>query len=200
MKSKRAKAKTPIEIIPINIKSPPKAEDALSSLLEPGINPHTIIKSLRNAAFLEGPGAVRLPLAYLLTAVTMGFVVALHSKLQATVQRKALLVFTLIFFVINCLLFWWIFPLGWNWLPLMFWVWANICTFALITQFWISVNDVLNPREAKRLIGFFGSGGILGGIIGGLSVGFLVEADVLTPHNLLLLASSMFLLGILLVL
>jgi len=57
------------------------------------------------------------------------------------------------------------------------------------TQFWITVNDIFNPREAKRLIGFFGSGGILGGIVGGLTVGLLAKSKV--SNHLLLIACGM---------
>jgi AAA family ATP:ADP antiporter len=155
--------------------------------------PHSIIKPLRTAVYLEDLGALKLPIAYLLTAITMGFVVALHSKLQAKVPRQVLLISSLTFFVSNCLLFWWLFPRGWNWFPLVFWIWANIFIYVLMTQFWISINDVLNPREAKRLIGFFGSGGILGGIIGGLLTG--IFARVVAPFHLLLVALCMLILS-----
>ena len=41
--------------------------------------------------------------------------------------------------------------------------------FALLatSQFWVLANVVFNVREAKRLFGFIGAGGIAGGIAGG---------------------------------
>ena len=72
----------------------------------------------------------------------------------------------------------------WQWLALIYWMWANLFVVALTTQFWFLVNDVFNPREAKRLIGFFGSGGILGGVAGNLLTGFLAKPE--TSHRLLL--------------
>lgn len=154
--------------------------------------PHTIIKSLRNASYLETLGAMNLPVAYLLTAILMGFVVALHSKLQVRIHRRILLISSLLFFLSNVLVFWILFPMNWDWLPLVFWIWANIFIFVLMTQFWILVNDVFNPREAKRLIGFFGSGGILGGVAGGLAAGFWAVHG--KPHNLLLVSGGLILL------
>ncbi len=78
-------------------------------------------------------------------------------------------------------------------MPLAFWIWANIFIVVLVTQFWILVNDVFNPREVKRLIGFFGSGGLLGGILGGLLTGSLGR-DI--PDELLLIASGILILSI----
>jgi len=135
--------------------------------------PHTIIKSVRDARYLIDMGSIKLPIAYLLTAVLMGFVVAFHSKLQVRVQRSILIISSLVFFIITCFIFGLLIIQGWTWVPLVFWIWANILVIVLMTQFWFLVNDVFNPREAKRLIGFFVSGGILGGIFGGLLTGLL---------------------------
>lgn len=134
--------------------------------------PFYIIKPIRDASFLDELGSRNLPWAYA-TALIVGLVVALHSKIQARLSRSALIVGSLVFFALTSLLFWVLFPSGGRWLPLAFWMWANIFAVVLVTQFWIVVNDVFNPREAKRLIGFFGSGGILGGIVGAMFTAFL---------------------------
>ncbi|MGB8952006.1 MAG: MFS transporter [Candidatus Aminicenantales bacterium] len=147
-----------------------------------------IIKSLRVAHYLEKEGSERLPLAYFITAVFTGLVVALHSRLSHKVKRHILTGSSLLFFTLTCFLFWLTFPRDWAWLPLAYWVWANILAVLLVTQFWLQVNDTFNPREAKRLIGFFGSGGILGGIIGGELTGLLAKSEV--SSNLLLLACA----------
>jgi len=135
--------------------------------------PYYIIKPVRDAQYLIVKGSKELPIAYLLTALIMGFFVAFYSKLQIKVQRHVLIISSLIFFIVTCFLFGLLFRKGLPWMPLVFWIWANIFIVVLVTQFWILVNDIFNPREAKRLIGFFGSGGILGGVFGGLLTGFL---------------------------
>ena len=159
--------------------------------------PYSIIKSLRNASYLDMRGAKELPIAYLLAAVLTGFIVAFHSKLQVKIPRHLLIISSLIFFVLTCLLFWLFFPYEWSWMPLAYWIWSSIFIIVLVTQFWISVNDVFNPREVKRLIGLFGSGGILGGIVGGLAAGVLAKDTV--AHELLLIASGMLIAGVIVV-
>jgi len=150
---------------------------------------YTIIKSLRVAGFLDTLGANKIPVARLLGAILMGFVVALHSKLQIKTPRHLLIIFSLIFFSSTGFLFWFFFPYKWNWLPLACWIWADVFVAVLMTQFWIAVNDLFNPREVKRLVGFFGSGGILGGIFGGELTGLLAKSNVDT--NFLLVASGL---------
>ena len=156
--------------------------------------PFYVIKPIRDASFLDELGSRNLPWAYA-TALIVGLLVALHSKIQARLSRSGLVLGSLAVFVLTCLAFWRIFPLGWKWLPLAFWMWANMFVIVLVTQFWIVVNDVFNPREAKRLIGFFGSGGILGGIVGALLTGLLARPDnatrLLLPASLLLACSAL---------
>jgi AAA family ATP:ADP antiporter len=156
--------------------------------------PFTIIKSIRDADFLKKLGPQYLPYAYA-TALVVAIVVAFHSKLQVKIRRHLLISSSLFLFILTSLFFWFIFPRGeeasTKWLLVAFWMWANLFVVVLVTQFWILVNDVFNPREAKRLIGFFGSGGILGGIFGGLTTAILARLNV--SNNSLLLVASGFL-------
>ncbi len=162
------------------------------------IVPYNIIKSIRNASFLSGLGSEYLPFAYLITAAAIGGVVAFHSKIQAKVSKPLLIISSLVFFTVTCFLFWFFGKfLQWSLLPYLYWVWVNMFIVVLTTQFWMTVNDVLNPREFKRLSGFFVSGGILGGILGGGMAGFLAKSDV--DYDLLLLASGILFLCVMVV-
>ncbi len=136
--------------------------------------PFSIFKSVRDASFLNELGSENLPAAYA-TAFFVGLAVALQAKLQARAPRRLLLAGSLVFFSLTGAAFAFFFRASGSWLALIYWVWANILIVSLMTQFWIVVNDVFNPREAKRIIGFVGSGGILGGIAGGLLTGLLAR-------------------------
>ncbi len=157
--------------------------------------PYYIIKPYRDAKYIVTEGSEYLPIAYLTTAIVVGIVVALYSRLQARVPRRVLIILCLVFFMVTCLISQRLFVKEekFAWMPLVFWVWANIFIVVLGTQFWMLVNDVFNPREAKRLIGFFGSGGLLGGIFGALLTGLLGRKY---PDNLLLIAFGMLILSI----
>ena len=48
----------------------------------------------------------------------------------------------------------------------VFCFWADVFIAMSVTQFWIAVNDVIAPFQAKRLVGLFVTGGLFGGIAG----------------------------------
>lgn len=141
--------------------------------------PHTIIKTLRYADLLQNEGSKRLPIAYLSAAVVAGLVVFIHSKIQFRFSNQRLMISSLVFFVISGLLFSVIlhmdFAVESAFLRYTYWVWGVVLVAVLVTQFWLIINEVFNPREAKRLIGFCGSGGILGGMFGGLLAKLLTD-------------------------
>jgi len=129
--------------------------------------PHTIIKALRYTDLLDKVGSQGLPLAYLLAAIVTGFVVMLHSKIQFRISNQKSVISTLIFFVLTGLLFQVFLETGGEVLTYLYWIWASVFIVVFMTHFGLTVTEVFNPRQARRLIGFCGSGGILGGVLGG---------------------------------
>jgi AAA family ATP:ADP antiporter len=146
-----------------------------------------ILKPVKISLFLEWLSFENLPLAYLLTALLIGFVVTLNSKLLNTMNRRLYVSISLAVFIISLIVFWWLYQFNWKWLSLIFGFWVDVFTATSITQFWILVNDTYNPRQAKRLIGFLVSGGLLGGIFGALLASFL--AKIFRTEDLLLVCS-----------
>lgn len=144
-----------------------------------------IIKPVKISNFLEGLSANRLPFAYLLTALLIGFVVSVNTRFLHNLKRNVYISISLMFFIFCLVFFWLFFRRNWNAMPMIYWVWSDIFTITTVTQFWILVNDVYHPRQAKRLVGFLVSGGLLGGIVGSLLSRFL--AQLLGTTNLLLI-------------
>lgn len=150
-----------------------------------------IIKPVKVSLFLQRLEFSRLPYAYLLTALLMGFVVALNQRLLSVIRRQLYVSFSLIFFISNLFLFWFLFKIQWPWISLIYWFWSELFVVTSVTQFWIFVNDIYNPRQVRRLIGFLVSGGILGGIAGSFLASFLSRK--VGTENLLLICPFMLL-------
>jgi AAA family ATP:ADP antiporter len=170
-----------------------------------------IIKTVKET-FLIGINPRLWPYPDLITVGLIGFVIALNTRLLNKLPRRVHASRTVIFFASNLLLFWFIFDASyrnmvlsptvdssglWGVVPLLlgirnswpapvivFSFWSDIFIATSVTHFWIAVNDVCNPHQAKRTVGFFVTGGLLGGISGAFLTWLL--ARPLGPANLLL--------------
>ncbi|MBI4971613.1 MAG: MFS transporter, partial [Candidatus Omnitrophica bacterium] len=147
-----------------------------------------ILKPVRSSIFLEKSGFENLPYVWITTVLILMVIVTVYVKFASWLQKNVLLMGTVMFFISNILVFWWL--LGNKdipGLPAAFYIWVSIFSIMNVTQFWTLANDIFNPREAKRLFGFIGSGGILGGMCGGYITGLLVH--LVGTVNLLIVAA-----------
>lgn len=134
-----------------------------------------ILKPGKISLFLAGLSYNMLPYAYLLTAIIIGIVLPLNTRLLQSSKRALFISLSLIFFIFSLLIFRILFPYLGNWFLLLYWVWVELFTITSVTQFWILVNDIYLPHQAKRLFGFLVSGGLLGGIAGSLITTFFAK-------------------------
>lgn len=152
-----------------------------------------IIKPVKISSFLDNLSINYIPVAYLITAVLIGFFVSLNTRLLGSMRRNVYISLGLVFFI-SCLFIFWIFFTGGKGLKsisMIYWFWAELFTLTSVTQFWILINDIYNPRQARRLVGFLVSGGLLGGVAGSLLSSRLVAAKVISTENLLLIPPLM---------
>ncbi len=150
-----------------------------------------IIKPVKLSLFLDQLTFERLPFAYLLTAVFMGFVVSLNTRLLRAMKRHVYLSISLAFFIVSLFIFWILFQMERQWVFYVYWLWSEIFMVTTVTQFWILVNDIYHPRQAKRLIGFLVSGGLLGGFCGYILSFLLTESRAIETEGLLLICPLM---------
>lgn len=148
-----------------------------------------IIKPTVNALFLSQLGVENLPIAFLLVAVIAIFSSYFYSKALANFSLKRIIRFTLLIsiFVIVLLAVLLRFHFLNKWMLFFFYVWVAIHAVLSASQFWVMANLVYNPREAKRLFGFIGSGAILGGIFGGYLTSLL--APIIGNENVIFIAA-----------
>jgi ATP:ADP antiporter, AAA family len=127
-----------------------------------------IILPLKIANFLKKLDLGILPLVLFGTAVAMSFVASVNSRFLQKLKPRRYIQSSLVFFMAGLALFWWLEGLDPHprWSAIVFWFWAEMFLAVSVIQFWILVNDVFSPRRAKRFIGLFVVGGLLGGIAG----------------------------------
>lgn len=125
-------------------------------------------RAARDALFLDQFKANELPYVDIAVAALVGFIVAFYIRMGRLASVRNLQVACLLFFAANLSAFWYGFHFHKvTWLPPVFYIWVGIFGVLVVTQVWTLANFVWTTREAKRLFGILGSGGIAGGIAGG---------------------------------
>ena len=124
-------------------------------------------KLARDSLFLDRFRADQLPYVYLANAVLVSIVIAVYLRIARRVRLEPLLIGCLLVFVAMALISWWgLFLFRWDWLFPALYIWVGIFGGLAIAQVWTLANFMLTTREAKRIFGLVGSGGITGGIFG----------------------------------
>ncbi|MGE5413076.1 MAG: Npt1/Npt2 family nucleotide transporter [Syntrophomonadaceae bacterium] len=152
------------------------------------ITAYQLGKTARDALFLNVFKASKLPYADMAIALSVGFVIAIYVTVGRRVQLRDLLVGCLFLFAGVQLCFWYLakFRPGLTWQYPAFYVWVGIVGVLAPTQVWTLANYLLTTREAKRVFGIVGAGGISGWIVSGILADKLASTKGLGTESLLL--------------
>jgi ATP:ADP antiporter, AAA family len=128
----------------------------------------TLARTSRDAVFLARLPATLLPYVYLgVGAFTMAAALGVaHLTRRWPVRR--LLADGAAYTAVSLLVFAAWLQVSARLAAVAFYLWVNVYSLVLFSQFWIFANSLSNPREARRTFGFIGAAGILGGLFGGL--------------------------------
>ena len=149
-------------------------------------------KAVRQATFIDTLGAEQLPFVYLAVALCSYPLLLLHGKLIDRFPQQNVLAATAILVSLSLAGFWYLFRVQPMVASATFYVWISIIGILLVSQFWALSSNLLDARQAKRLFGFIGAGGILGSIAGGQLARWAGAA--VGSINLLLVAAGILLL------
>ncbi|MEE8595500.1 MAG: MFS transporter [Gemmatimonadota bacterium] len=162
------------------------------------LSAYYILRPLREEMGIAG-GVRNLPWLFTGTLVAM---LLLHPPFAALVSRLPRLRFVSItyrFFMLNLLIFFVLLKLSTEaqniWVGRAFFVWISVFNLFIVSVFWAFMADTYNIRQGKRLFGFIGVGGSLGGILGSAITATL--AGPVGPVNLLLISVVLLELGVL---
>src|SRR5688572_31616109 len=154
------------------------------------VSAYTNGQVVRDALFLGRFEAMRLPYVDFVVAAVVGGVLAVYFRIGRRMPLVHLLSASLCFFAANVALFWWVARFHQSeWLYPVVYIWVGIFGVLAVSQVWTLTNFVLTAREAKRLLGFIGTGGILGGVVGGF-LSNIVSQLMGTERVLLLMGLS----------
>ncbi|MEM8933545.1 MAG: hypothetical protein AAGE94_20310, partial [Acidobacteriota bacterium] len=128
-----------------------------------------VAKAVRQSAYIDELGAEQLPLVYLAVAVVVYPVLRLWERATHGRRLDHLLIATAVLSAVCLLGFatWFRLRPGSPWPSVVFYIWTAVAGILMVSLFWSTVAQNLDPRQARRLVGGIGAGGILGSIAGG---------------------------------
>ena len=125
---------------------------------------------------------------------TLGLSLLVHPLFTWVVSRyprRRFIPIVYRFFIANLLLFFLLMRMApdeaYVWLGRVFFSWTSVFNLFVVSVFWAFMADIFRSEQGKRLFGFIGIGGTLGGILGASVTAGL--AEVLGPVNLLLISA-----------
>ena len=153
------------------------------------LSSYYIIRPIRDEMGAAG-GVDNLPWLFTGTLVGMLLAQPLFGKLVSKYPRRVFIPTTYRFFMANLLVFFILLrvldPSQQIWVGRVFFIWAAVYNLFVVSVFWAFMVDVFRNEQSKRLFGFIGVGGTIGGIMGaGLTAAL---ASPLGPINLLLIS------------
>jgi AAA family ATP:ADP antiporter len=151
---------------------------------------YTLARASRDAVFLAKLTAQRLPYLYVAVALFTALVSFGLGRASGRQSLQRSLVSLMILSGVALVAFAALFHLDHGSVPpIAFYLWSGAYGLILVSLFWSLVNEATDPREAPRLFGLVGAGGILGGLVGGAIAG--AAGGALGPEIMLVLAGGM---------
>src|SRR4051812_16301835 len=125
-----------------------------------------ILRPLRDAM---GAGEME-NVPYMITAVLIAMLLLnpLYGAIVARYRRQQFIPYTYRFFSLNLVLFFLALTFmpksATPWIGRIFFVWVSVFNIFVVSIFWAFMADVFRSGQGKRLFGFIGAGGTIGGM------------------------------------
>jgi ATP/ADP translocase/HEAT repeat protein len=161
-----------------------------------GMSSFILGRTIRDTLFLSNYKSSHLPLMYIAVAVAVSLVAIIYSRFADRFRRDKFIHWVDLGMAAIILGFWvlvrskvgdWIYP--------ALYIFVEIMGALIVVMFWTLANEVFTTREAKRLFGIIGAGGVLANVVSGLLTGWLVKKAGIATVDLLLLTAVYLMLG-----
>jgi AAA family ATP:ADP antiporter len=123
------------------------------------------------------------------TFICMLLLQPVYGALVSRFPRRVFLPLVYLFFIACLMAFWWVFNQDYAWKSAVFFIWVAVFNLFAVSVFWSYMADVFRNIDARRLYGYIGAGGTLGGFLGPAITRSLAEQ--IGVANLLLVSASL---------
>lgn len=158
------------------------------------------LKPVSRSIFLGTVGSDALPYVWIATALLLGIIVSFYYRLVARFSRLHVVISTIVIVIALLVAFRPLLVTPAAATAFAFYIFVDILSVILVEQFWSITNAVYSEAEGRRWYAYIGTGGLVGGVVGGFAAGGLVRQAGIDTVDLLLVAAAILLLLILLTL
>lgn len=153
-----------------------------------GVSTFIIGRAIRDALFLSRYNISSLPYMYVLVAIVVSVFALIYSRYIKNFRTSNVIIFIDLSFSLLFFIFWLIIKNNiTNIVYPALYVFIEIVGSLLIVPFWTFANEIFTSREAKRLFGIIGAGGVLANVAAGGFTKLVVHH--IGTENLLLICS-----------
>jgi AAA family ATP:ADP antiporter len=148
------------------------------------------LKPASRSLFIESLGAQQLPYIWIATALTMGVFIAFYHRLVERHSRINVVLGTCLVVSAVLVIFRILLDYPGPIAAAGFYVFVDILGVVLIEQFWSLTNSIYTTQEGRSWYGFVGTGGLIGGVLGGWVAAMFIKHTPLQTPDLLLTAAA----------
>jgi AAA family ATP:ADP antiporter len=148
------------------------------------------VKPASRSLFIENLGADDLPYVWIGTALFLGAIIGLYHRIVERHSRVNVVLGSCIVFIAILIGFYFLLQTGSTAASVAFYIFTDIFSVVLVEQFWSLTNTVFVTEEGKRWYGLIATGGLVGGVAGGVAATFLLDHTPLHTRELLLVAAG----------
>ncbi|ATX79198.1 ATP:ADP antiporter, AAA family [Mariprofundus aestuarium] len=151
------------------------------------------LKPVSRSIFLEAVGSEYLPYVWMATALVLGLIVSFYYRLVARFSRLHVVISTVLIITVLLVFFRLLLIQPAQITAFAFFIFVDILSVVLVEQFWSITNTVYSEEEGKRWYAYIATGGLVGGVAGGLATGAFIRHTSLQSVDLLLVAAAILL-------
>ncbi|MGD2137292.1 MAG: Npt1/Npt2 family nucleotide transporter [Gammaproteobacteria bacterium] len=147
---------------------------------------------------IEYWGSANFPWVWIASALVLGSFIGFYHHLVERYSRLSVVLGSLLLFI--GLLAGFRAALGWHGASaaIGFYIFVDIFSVILVEQFWSLANTITETAAGRRSYWFIGTGGLIGGVLGGATSAALLEFTPLQTPDLLLSCAAILILTLLL--
>ncbi len=151
------------------------------------------VKAASRSLLLEYGGTAAFPYVWIGSALALLAFIGVYNRLVARYSRLQVVVGSLLTFAALLVVFRWRLVSGGIATVVVFYLFVDLFSVVLVEQFWSLANSVTHAEEGRRSYWFIASGGLFGGVAGGLVASGLLTWGGLATEDLLLSCAALLL-------